>query len=573
MSNNLYEEAINAAELIKEAAEQKVKQQLIEAMSPKIKQLVESNILEMNEDSDECGEGVEESDELADGVSDADLSAEISQNVESDEAEDESDDDENEVKEDEEEKFLDGLTNLQAGHVSEGTKSVLKKLITEKTKKIALKNKIDEVKEAIQSLKKVLLLSENRKLDNKTIRKIAIIHKNLLSELKNIKRSNILKTDNLLLKEFLQISKEIKNMSRRRSNKRGYLNESIDEILEMNLFEADEDEEETLDSEGDEEAESSDSESKDMPLDMEDMSDMDLEEEGEEEEGEEEGEGEDMESGDAEVSKSAAQDAIDTLQSLLDGMDSEDDSDEDMELADDESAMYEIASLFEEDEASDDEGAGCEGEEGPADESDEVYEIDESMLRREISRMKALREGDAAAMASHFGGGKAHKEMFVDADELKDLNVHADHLGREDVPSPKVEALIRKVVRNNRMLEGKTQQYKEALRGMKNQLAEMNLFNAKLLYANKLMQNRELSIKQQKHIVESLDNAATLGEAKILFESLSKSLSKTRTSGNLTEGATRRTLSSSSRPTRSAQTMNESVALDRWATLAGIKTK
>jgi len=123
------------------------------------------------------------------------------------------------------------------------------------------------------------------------------------------------------------------------------------------------------------------------------------------------------------------------------------------------------------------------------------------------------------------------------------------------------------------MLEGKTQQYKEALRGMKNQLAEMNLFNAKLLYANKLMQNRELSIKQQKHIVESLDNAATLGEAKILFESLSKSLSKTRTSGNLAEGTTRRTLSSSSRPTRSAQTMNESVALDRWATLAGIKTK
>ncbi len=565
MSNNLYEEAINAAELIKEAAEQKVKQQLIEAMSPKIKQLVESNILEMNEDSDECGEGVEESDELADGVSDADLSAEISQNVESDEAEDESDDNVKEVKEDEEEKFLDGLTKLQAGHVSEGTKTVLKKLITEKTKKIALKNKIDEVKEAIQSLKKVLLLSENRKLDNKTIRKIAIIHKNLLSELKNIKRSNILKTDNLLLKEFLQISKEIKNMSRRRSNKRGYLNESIDEILEMNLFEADEEDEKVDSEEGD----SSDPESEDMPLDMEDMGLEDEDEVEAEEEGEEE---EDMESGDAEVSKSAAQDAIDTLQSLLDGMDSEDDSEEDMELADDESAMYEIASLFEEDEMDGDEEDEMAVEEDEMD-GDEVYEIDESMLRREISRMKALREGDAAAMASHFGGGKAHKEMFVDADELKDLNVHADHLGREDVPSPKVEALIRKVVRNNRMLEGKTQQYKEALRGMKNQLAEMNLFNAKLLYANKLMQNRELSIKQQKHIVESLDNAATLGEAKILFESLSKSLSKTRTSGNLAEGTTRRTLSSSSRPTRSAQTMNESVALDRWATLAGIKTK
>ena len=74
MSNNLYEEAINAAEQIKEAAEQKVKQQLIEAMSPKIKQLVETNILEMNNESesDECGMSYTESDEIADEVVETD---------------------------------------------------------------------------------------------------------------------------------------------------------------------------------------------------------------------------------------------------------------------------------------------------------------------------------------------------------------------------------------------------------------------------------------------------------------------------------------------------------------------
>ena len=108
---------------------------------------------------------------------------------------------------------------------------------------------------------------------------------------------------------------------------------------------------------------------------------------------------------------------------------------------------------------------------------------------------------------------------------------------------------------------------------MKGQLVEMNLFNAKLLYANKLMQNRDLSIKQQRHIVESLDEAKTLGEAKILFESLSKSQvtsTRRRTSGNLTESVNRRRSSASS-AVRSAQPMNESVALDRWATLAGIK--
>ncbi len=64
MSNNLYEEAINAAEQIKEAAESRVKQQLVEAMSPKIKQLIESNLMdeEYMENTEECGEGLEEQD-------------------------------------------------------------------------------------------------------------------------------------------------------------------------------------------------------------------------------------------------------------------------------------------------------------------------------------------------------------------------------------------------------------------------------------------------------------------------------------------------------------------------------
>ena len=89
------------------------------------------------------------------------------------------------------------------------------------------------------------------------------------------------------------------------------------------------------------------------------------------------------------------------------------------------------------------------------------------------------------------------------------------------------------------------------------------------------MQNRDLSIKQQRKIVESLDNAKTLNEAKILFEGLTESLSssKSRKSGNLAEGSNRRLIGSSSRSTSSAQssTLNESLALDRWVTLAGIK--
>ena len=98
----------------------------------------------------------------------------------------------------------------------------------------------------------------------------------------------------------------------------------------------------------------------------------------------------------------------------------------------------------------------------------------------------------------------------------------------------------------------------------------MNLFNAKLLYANKLMQNRDLTAKQQRAIVEALDSAKTLREAKLLYKSLTSSLNKV-SKKNLAEGRSTRVLGSASKSARSAQPVNESAQTDRWATLAGIK--
>jgi hypothetical protein len=111
-------------------------------------------------------------------------------------------------------------------------------------------------------------------------------------------------------------------------------------------------------------------------------------------------------------------------------------------------------------------------------------------------------------------------------------------------------------------------EYKKATGALKGQLTEMNLFNAKLLYANKLMQNKNLTMKQQKAIVEALDNAKTLREAKLLFKSLTEFFNR-KSSKKLTEGSLR-TLGSSSKSTRSAQPASSGVEVDRWAVLAGL---
>jgi len=241
--------------------------------------------------------------------------------------------------------------------------------------------------------------------------------------------------------------------------------------------------------------------------------------------------------------------------------------------------------------AEEDEGAEEEGDEEGGDEElelemDEIYEIDETMLRRELKRMRRLAEetsgvDEPSQSADSFGGGDVEDEEFVDVDEDSLLNALADELG--DAPNPDVggapaggdampESRRRRRARISetrkvRALARQLNEYKKATSALKGQLTEMNLFNAKLLYANKLMQNRNLSQKQQRAIVEALDNAKTLREAKLLYKSLTASLKgKTR---SLREGRTR-TLGSSSRSTRSAQPAGNGVEVDRWAVLAGI---
>ena len=221
-------------------------------------------------------------------------------------------------------------------------------------------------------------------------------------------------------------------------------------------------------------------------------------------------------------------------------------------------------------------------------EMDEVYEIDESVLRRALSSMRQRRlheqEGGDPVDTDPYANdpdGEVVGDTEVEVDEDDLLNALADELGTVDsvesdggagdvavAESRRRRRTNMNESRRNRALKGKLVEYQKAVTALKGQLVEMNLFNAKLLYANKLMQNRNLTPKQQRAIVEALDNAKTLREAKLLYKSLTSSLVK---KGNLSEGRSLRTLGSASKSARSAQPITEGAgSVDRWAVLAGI---
>lgn len=109
-----------------------------------------------------------------------------------------------------------------------------------------------------------------------------------------------------------------------------------------------------------------------------------------------------------------------------------------------------------------------------------------------------------------------------------------------------------------------------AIESLRAQLTETNLFNAKLIYANKLLQNESISAEQKSQIIDKLDESKSLREAKLVYEGLigvlKKTVNESASSRKVLAGATSRV----TKPT-SSSTLNESVETSRWAKLAGLK--
>lgn len=199
------------------------------------------------------------------------------------------------------------------------------------------------------------------------------------------------------------------------------------------------------------------------------------------------------------------------------------------------------------------------GEEEPAAMSEMVYELDENMLRRELARIREAKAGKKSASASHkaaaksFGGGDVSGEA---------LDVNVNELDT-------MKKKVMKEARENRALKTQLNDYRGAVETLREQLSDLNLFNAKLLYVNKILQNKDVAPTQRRAIIEALDGASNLREAKLLYQSLTSSITTKNESLN---ESVKHTAGLASRPvTTSSARMSGAGEVDRWAILAGLK--
>jgi hypothetical protein len=115
---------------------------------------------------------------------------------------------------------------------------------------------------------------------------------------------------------------------------------------------------------------------------------------------------------------------------------------------------------------------------------------------------------------------------------------------------------------------------------LRDQINEINLLNAKLLYTNKLFKQFGLNNQQKLNIVEKFDLASTLREVKMAYTILAESLNsgasvvspkKTNTTvKNITEGLASKAVAST-KPSKDVIVENTNEMALRFQRLAGIK--
>lgn len=216
---------------------------------------------------------------------------------------------------------------------------------------------------------------------------------------------------------------------------------------------------------------------------------------------------------------------------------------------------------------------------------DETFEIDANVLKAELMRMKRLvREAKTKSLADAKGGANPMEGSWGGKGNTKAGLKHAyggkgtgkgNAFGggteKGDVYKVKLNALaesLKKEMRKNRSLETRLDEYRSAVETLREQLTDLNLFNAKLLYVNKLFQDKSVTPSRRRAMMESIDAAKSLREVKLIYKTLTGSPS--RSSKRLNE-STKRALGSSSRQVGRSSATSSNSEVDRWAILAGIK--
>ena len=132
--------------------------------------------------------------------------------------------------------------------------------------------------------------------------------------------------------------------------------------------------------------------------------------------------------------------------------------------------------------------------------------------------------------------------------------------------------------RESEARDAELEETKAALEAVQTELNEVNLLNSKLLYVNRIFKSNTLNEAQKLRVVETLDNASNIKEAKLIYETIkdtftvAKSTKKTAPKRSIREGLGMASKAAGTSTARKKPVLNESNDMvTRMQKLANIK--
>ena len=202
-------------------------------------------------------------------------------------------------------------------------------------------------------------------------------------------------------------------------------------------------------------------------------------------------------------------------------------------------------------------------DEMPANRDDEI-ELDQEEL---IDMFKEMLVVDVPQVELERAEERLTQDQVEQDEEAEAINT--DGMDEEDAEN------LRRSEEQNESLQKENAELKQLLGQVKEKLQEINLQNARLLYANRVLGDSSLNEQQKAKIAELVSGARSVEEAKMVYETLQKTMAGIQSSApqSLSEAVTKRSSVILSGNRTEERTAEKSPTYNRWATLAGTKTK
>ena len=203
--------------------------------------------------------------------------------------------------------------------------------------------------------------------------------------------------------------------------------------------------------------------------------------------------------------------------------------------------------------------------EGEETDLDEEIELDEEILDAIAEELKV----DVGIPDQGLGGRSTPTDRNLEGQKVTLAALQDDELAEEHEALQKAREEAGMYLSENTELKEEVSGLQKTILHLKGRLEEINLSNARLLYTNRVLNSTSLNERQKTRIVESISNADSVEEAKVIYETLQSAVGdKTKSSPQSLREAVEKP--SSTLPRR-RKTNAQNSHFNRMRALAGIK--